>query len=498
MADAARDHADEHLAGTRRVERKLLHDERLPVFVEHGGPHGRPPAVRAIWNEVRDISASLLAHSRVRACGDLPVWTPLAPPAPDRATESDEDRPRAAGSRARRAPRVDPDARWRAPLGAALAAGELGRGTGAGDPRVHPVPQGRPLAARRRAAPPLLGRPWLCERARRPARQRGLRGRAPRRVPAPGAGRRRGRARVARRAAVVHRARGHDRHLVGRLQRPPGRRAASAAARLRRQPLLDRRPLRRRRPLHGRRAARHRHARLGLDDARLQRPPAGSRDRGRGRLAPDVVAAPARDAALGRGLGHASTPRRVLEAGLGVRRLRRVAGAGVHGRRLERRLHERDPALPRGLRRAAQGADRPLVAQLPRGRHARPCDRVPAGDAALVRPLAARPRDRDHGRAAAAGLDAGVGRSLAAPRAPRRALGHRALVAVAGDPHPRRSRSARAASATPTPPTPPCAAQRCTRTAPMPATGARTARPPTSRPTSARRTGAHSASTPTP
>ena len=184
VADPARDHAYEHLAGTRRVERKLLHDERLPVFVEHGGPHGRPPAVRAIWNEVRDICGFPSRAFTVRACGDLPVWTPLAPPAPDRATESDEDRPRAAGSRARRAPRVDPDARWRAPLGAALAAGELGRGTGAGDPRVHPVPQGRPLAARRRAAPPLLGRPWLRERARRPARQRRLRGRAPRRVPA--------------------------------------------------------------------------------------------------------------------------------------------------------------------------------------------------------------------------------------------------------------------------------------------------------------------------
>ena len=55
----------------------------------------------------------------------------------------------------------------------------------------------------------------------------------------------------------------------------------------------------------------------------------------------------------------------------------------------------------------------------------------------------------------------------------------------------------RAGSATPTPPMRPCAATRTTRTAPTPATGARTARPPTSRPTSARRTGARSASTPT-
>ena len=165
-------------------------------------------------------------------------------------------------------------------LSARLWLPESSGDAGAGDPRVHPVPQGRPLAARRRAAPPLLGRPWLRERARRPARQRRLRGRAPGRVPGAGAGRRRGRTRVARRAAVVQRTRGHDRHLVGRLQRPSGRRAATAAARLRRQPLLDRRPLRRRRPLHGRHAARHRHAGLGLDHARLQRAPAGSRDRG--------------------------------------------------------------------------------------------------------------------------------------------------------------------------------------------------------------------------
>ena len=319
-------------------------------------------------------------------------------------------------------------------VGAAVAAGELGAHPGAGDPRVHPVPQGRPFAPRRRAAPPLLGGPRLRERARRLARQRRLRGHPHGRVPAAGAGRRRGRARLARRAAVVQRPRRHDRHLVGRLQRPAGRRAAPAAARLRRQPLLDRRPLRRRRPLHGRCAARHRHARLGVDDARVQLAPAGPRDRRRGRWRAMWLQRLHETPPVDRGLGLPPAPRRVLEAGLGVRRLRRAAGARVHGRRLERRLHERDPALPRGLRRAAQGPDRAVVAQLPRGRHARPGDRLPAGDAALVRPLAARPRDGDHGRAAAACLDAGVGGPVAASRPPRRALDHGALVAVAGDP----------------------------------------------------------------
>ena len=82
VANAARDHADQDLAGARGVELELLHDERLPELVEDGGSHGRPPAARAVFTVVRSICGSLLARSRVRACRDLPVWTPLAPSAP--------------------------------------------------------------------------------------------------------------------------------------------------------------------------------------------------------------------------------------------------------------------------------------------------------------------------------------------------------------------------------------------------------------------------------
>ena len=56
--------------------------------------------------------------------------------------------PRVAASRARGASRVDPDARRRAPGGAALAAGERRGDARAGDPRVHPVPQERRTAPR--------------------------------------------------------------------------------------------------------------------------------------------------------------------------------------------------------------------------------------------------------------------------------------------------------------------------------------------------------------
>ena len=62
----------------------------------------------------------------------------------------------------------------------------------------------------------------------RPARQRQLRGRAHRRVPRAGAVRRRGGAGLDRRAALVRRAHRDDGDLLGRVQHPPGRRAASA------------------------------------------------------------------------------------------------------------------------------------------------------------------------------------------------------------------------------------------------------------------------------
>ena len=70
-------------------------------------------------------------------------------------------------------------------------------------------------------------------------------------------------------------------------------------------------------------------------------------------------------ASLRRGVALAPAPRRVLEAGLGLRGLRRDPLPGLHGRRLGRRLLERDPALPGRLRGAAEGPDRPVGAPLP-------------------------------------------------------------------------------------------------------------------------------------
>ena len=61
--------------------------------------------------------------------------------------------------------------------------------------------------------------------------------------------------RVDRGAALVRRQCRHDRHLLGRLQRPAGRGDAAAGTEGGHHVLLDRRPLCRRRPLHGRHPA---------------------------------------------------------------------------------------------------------------------------------------------------------------------------------------------------------------------------------------------------
>ena len=74
---------------------------------------------------------------------------------------------------------------------------------------------------------------------------------------------------------------------------------------------------------------------------------------------------------------------------------------------------QRRAALPGRVPRPPEGPDRAVVAQLPGGRRARAGDRLPPGSAALVRPLAQGTRDRDHGRARAARLDAGARRALA-------------------------------------------------------------------------------------
>ena len=201
---------------------------------------------------------------------------------------------------------------------------------------------------------------------------------------------------------------GHDRHLLGRLQRPAGRGAAAAGAARRSISMCStRRPLRRRRALRRRLRARRGHAPVGGDDAHAHgdaaRPGGGRR-----RLARDVAGRGCeRDAGDRRGVAGAPAPRRLLAPGLGVRGLRRDRGRRVRGRRLGRRLHERGPAADRGAARPEEGADRPVVAHVPPRRAARAGDRLPAGVPALVGPLAEGRRHRRHGRARAARLDAG-------------------------------------------------------------------------------------------
>ena len=109
--------------------------------------------------------------------------------------------------------------------------------------------------------------------------------------------------------------------------------------------LLDGRPVSRRRALYGRRAA-DRGARLGFvllyRDVSSARPCAGRRS-----LALDVAAAPRECAALPGNVAAPPAARRLLAVGVGVRGLRRDPMPGIRGRRLDRRLQERNPASAR-------------------------------------------------------------------------------------------------------------------------------------------------------
>ena len=221
---------------------------------------------------------------------------------------------------------------------------------------------------------------------------------------------------------------------------------------------------------------------MGLDDAGLQRPPARSGG-GRRALAGHVARAARGQPAVHRGLAHPPAPRRLLEAGLGLRGLRRDRVRRLRRRRLGRRVPQRDLPPARGPAGPAQGPDRPLVAQLPRGRHPRAGDRLPAGGAALVGPLAQGHRHRDHGRADAARLDAGAGAAArpTTPSVPGRWVAEPTWPAASGSSAKvvalDRARRPDASSA-------PQAAR-----APGAATGARTAARRSFRPTSASRTG---------
>ena len=157
----------------------------------------------------------------------------------------------------------------------------------------------------------------------------------------------------------------------------------------------------------------------------LQRPPADCRRRRR-RLAGDLAATDRRDAAVRRGLARPPAARRLLEARLDRRVLRRGRVSAADGRRLGRRLPQRRPA---GSRAATHGPRLGLIGpwshHIPVRRTAGPVDRIPPGMPALVRPLAQGTRDRDHGRAAPARLDAGIRASRCAQRGSPGPLGGR-------------------------------------------------------------------------
>ena len=91
------------------------------------------------------------------------------------------------------------------------------------------------------------------------------------------------------------------------------------------------------------------------------------------------------------------------------------------------------PRLLAGLQGAAQGPDRPLGAQVPALRQARPGDRLPAGMPALVGPVAQGRRERRDGRADAARLDAGLGAAEALQPGAAGALGGGGCLAEPAD-----------------------------------------------------------------
>ena len=155
--------------------------------------------------------------------------------------------------------------------------------------------------------------------------------------------------------------------------------------------------------------------RVGFVPVRRDVPPARSRARRRP-LARDVAGAPEQSAAVPRALAAAPMARRLLEARLGVRGLQRDPVSGLRGRRLDRWLHQCDPAPARAPDGAAQGPDRALGARLSAFRAPRSADRLSAGGAAVVGSLAEGHRHRHDGRAHAARMDDGEREARAVSR----------------------------------------------------------------------------------
>src|SRR3954447_5263221 len=133
-----------------------------------------------------------------------------------------------------------------------------------------------------------------------------------------------------------------------------------------------------------------RQSQLGLNDVRLYVAPArsGAGWRALARVM-DVSAGKYRPA--DRRVAAAPAPRRILETWFGLRKLRGYPMRRLRRRRLVGWLFQCHRAPACRLESAVQGPDRPFGAQIPAFRDAGPGDRVPAGNAALVGPLAQRP-----------------------------------------------------------------------------------------------------------
>ncbi len=133
-------------------------------------------------------------------------------------------------------------------------------------------------------------------------------------------------------------------------------------------------------------------------------------------------------------LARAPAPRRLLAAGFRLRRFHAAIDMRCHGRlRLGRTAIQQFRAAPA---RTSAGTEawhcRAVVACLSLPRRAGTADRLSAGGAALVAPLAVRRRHRHHERAAATRLDhrRRTAATFLSPRS-RRKLGHRGPMAVA-------------------------------------------------------------------
>ena len=198
----------------------------------------------------------------------------------------------------------------------------------------------------------------------------------------------------------------HDRHLLGRLQRPAGRGppAAGAQGHRHRSCSTDDRYADDMHFMGGCHAQRQLSLGTAMFFAHRPRPPD-----------PAIVGERWRDDVAGSGWRPASpgiadwlrapAPRRLLEARLGLRGLRRhqvrrsmPSAAGPTA------IPTPCSALLRDLKAPRKGMIGPWAHKYPAFRRTRPGDRLPAGIAALVGPLAEGHRHRHHGRADAARL----------------------------------------------------------------------------------------------